>query len=103
MTLNRLLKNSQDFIYCDTDNFEIEHLYGSRYLIRNCNKCNKERKQPMGEIILIISITLILTVVSSFWLGYAYGKLRTIQSYQTNQKDIFIDYMSQGEKGEDIE
>ena len=54
----------------------------------------------MGEIILIISITLILTVVSSFWLGYAYGKLRTIQSYQINQKDIFIDYMSQDEKGD---
>lgn len=62
---------------------------------------DKERKKLMGEIILITSITLILTVVSSFWLGYAYGKLRTIKSYETSQKQIFIDYMSQNEKGED--
>ena len=60
----------------------------------------KKGHDPMGEIILIISITLILTVVSSFWLGYSYGKLRTIKLYETSQKQIFIDYMSQDEKGD---
>lgn len=70
MTLNRLLKNSQ-----------------------------RRPQSTMGEIILIISITLILTILSSFWLGYAYGKLRTIKSYETSQKQIFIDYISQDEKG----
>lgn len=61
----------------------------------------KERKKLMGEIILTLSITLILTVISSFWLGYSYGKLRTIKSYETSQKQIFIDYMSQDKQGEE--
>lgn len=58
---------------------------------------NSQRKghDPMGEIILIISITLILTVVSSFWLGYSYGKLRTIKSYQAQTTLTLDDYLSQ--------
>lgn len=54
----------------------------------------QERKKFMGEIMIIISITLILTVVSSFWLGYSYGKLRTIKSYETKQVEFFEAYLS---------
>ena len=68
------------------------------YLFKRAH--DKERKKLMGEIMIIISVTLILTVVSSFWIGYSFGKLHTIKSYETSQKQIFIDYMSQNEKGE---
>ena len=54
----------------------------------------QERKKFMGEIIIIISITLILTVASSFWIGYSYGKLRTIKSYETKQVETFESYLS---------
>lgn len=106
MNANRLLKNSQK---------DLSNTYNIVFSRRGCGRSayyhyylfkrayDKERKKLMGEIILIISIALILTVVSSFWLGYAYGKLRTIKSYETSQKQIFIDYMSQGEKEKDNE
>lgn len=54
----------------------------------------KERKKLMGELIIILSITLILTVVSSFWIGYSYGKLRTIKLYEETQIQTFKDYMN---------
>lgn len=53
----------------------------------------KERKKLMGELIIILSITLILTVVSSFWIGYSYGKLRAIKLYEETQIQTFKDYM----------
>lgn len=49
----------------------------------------------MGEIILTISITLILTTASAFWLGYTYGKLRTIKSYETEQRATFESYLTE--------
>lgn len=71
------------------------------YYIKFRKAYAKERKKLMGEIIITLSIALILTVASSFWLGYSYGKLRTIKSYETSQKQIFIDYMSQDKQGEE--
>lgn len=54
----------------------------------------KERKKLMGELIIILSITLILTVLSSFWIGYSYGKLRAIKLYEETQIQTFKDYMN---------
>lgn len=58
----------------------------------------QERKKFMGEIILTLSITLILTVVSSFWLGYSYGKLRTIKSYEAKQIATYEEYLNNGKE-----
>lgn len=54
----------------------------------------KERKKLMGELIIILSITLILTVLSSFWIGYSYGKLRAIKLYEETQIQTFKEYMN---------
>ena len=54
----------------------------------------QERKKFMGEIILTLSIALILTVVSSFWLGYSYGKLRAIKSYEAKQIATYEEYLN---------
>lgn len=56
----------------------------------------KERKKLMGEIIITLSIALILTVASSFWLGYSYGKLRTIKSYEAKQIETYTEYLNSG-------
>lgn len=54
----------------------------------------RERKKLMGELIILLSIVLILTVLSSFWIGYSYGKLRTIKSYEESQIQTIKDCLN---------
>ena len=54
----------------------------------------KERKKLMGELIIILSITLILTVLSSFWIGYSYGKLHAIKLYEDTQIQSIKEYLN---------
>lgn len=64
------------------------------YYIKFRKAYAKERKKFMGEIILTLSIALILTVASSFWLGYSYGKLRAIKSYEAKQIATYEEYLN---------